>query len=1350
MSNETSRPRRRRARRFLLRAAVALLVVGLGAWLLRDRWLAPLATRLAGRLLDAEVSVAELSTRGLSGLEARGIRARARDGSWRVDLAELEAELSPGRLLYAPGEAARRLRAVGLDARFAGGGDERDPAREPFVWPEHLPALDVTRARVELGTAGQSPVAFEGLSVRSERDGQAVELELERLALAETVWGRDEERLAARLSLDRGRIALARVTLGEREIARDSLVDLAGIGRGEAAFDLELSSLASRVRGTLGGGILELEGAVGSLELATVPRGLLPAWLEDLGGTAGGSFELALETGEAETLDLRVDARVTAPCLGPRSAEELDARLAIQAGVLRVERAFARRGGDGVAFTDVEVPLERLGTGDLVERLRASRGRFAAEIEDAGAWLGLAERDAPARLACAGHVSPAGIALERGELATAGGTLDLRGELAWDPSGAADLDLDGEVAFDDLAPLGELVGAAGFELGDSVWSGSLRGLVRLTGPIAGPTGEVDLRSAGLCIAGFELGDGCLRARADRERIEVLELAASAPYGSLSGTGSLRLARREIEHASLDLDLAHVEELLPAVVDAGAVRLTAELSGSFDEPAGTIELEAEGLRRGARSLDELAASARLSPGWIELARLRARSGEVVLEGAGALSLPFLPAPLERSNGTARVEALRIARGELALELEHPCELRLAPNRIELEPLVLSGDAGRLEARVEVVPERWRIELVGERLSDAGLLLGWLPGAAFADAEGSIAVERDGTELAARVELEVPRLRWRADTDELSLRARFSLEDRQLAVESLALDGPNERVHMQGILPLDPLAWPTPAALPAGPLELTAEADIAALATPPLRALRGRSLAGDLRARLSLRGSWEAPELALELDSEHLAAADLAGSLHARLAFDRALRVSEARASAATGESVELSGEAALACEPRRWLAEGLPEPDEIALDLSASVELADLALFAFLLPSESRLIGRISGEARVGGSAALPLVSGRLELADGELRLPESPVPFAGLHGRLELDAGRLTLGELAGELGRGPFRIRGSVDWSQPGAPGKIELQGERLLLVRGEDLRLRADADLVLEGPLAGSTADARPRLSGTLDLRDGRSTHRLDLLESLRRAGKRRGLSRPRQLPFPSIRFEPLASAELDVRVGGDPIEIEGNLVRARLEPALEISGTGSTPDLTGDLFVSRGAVLVPAGVVEIRSGSISFTRADPLVPRVDLVGAARLAGYDVTVHARGPYDDVDVLLSSSPSLEQSDLSLLLLSGRVPVTGQGPEASRQTVQTLATFLGRDLVTRFMDEEFGSSSGGLFSRAEILQGREVTQSGGQTTEISVRLAPKEEGGKRAIHLRGEKDKYDRTNFGVRFTFRFP
>jgi translocation and assembly module TamB len=809
---------------------------------------------------------------------------------------------------------------------------------------------------------------------------------------------------------------------------------------------------------------------------------------------------------------------------------------------------------------------------------------------------------------------------------------------------------------------------------------------------------------------------------------------------------------------------HLEELLPSDLgaragglEAGAARLTAELSGSLAEPAGTIELEARDLRRHARRLDELAARARLSPGWIELDRFRARTGEVVLEGEGAVSLPFRPLPLARAAGTARVEALRIARGELALELERPFELRLDPGRLALDELVLSGVAGRFEARAELVPARWRIELVGQELADAGLLTGWLPaGVGFADAEGSITVERDGAELAASVELDVPRLRWREDAEELALRARFTLEDRRLALDSLALDGGPARIQLQGSLPLDPLAWPGPEALPPGALELAAEVDLAALATPPLRALRGRTVAGDLRARFTLRGTWEAPELALELDSERLVARlpdpfapELAGSLHARLAFDRALRVSELRAATASGERLDLFGEAALACEPRRWLAEGPPDPAEVALDLAARAELANLAFLASLLPPESRILGKVSGEGRVGGTAALPLVSGTLELSDGELRLPGGPAPFAGLRGLLELDEGRLTRGVLDGELGRGPFRISGSVDWSTPGAPGRIELHGERLLLARNEDFRLRADTDLVLEGPLAGAFGDERPRLTGTLDLRDGRSTQRLDLLQSLRRAGGRRVWRGSREIPFPSLAFEPLASAELDVRIGGDPIEIDSNLVQARLEPALAVSGTGRAPDLSGDLFVSRGAVLVPAGVVEIRSGSISFTRADPLVPRVDLVGEARLAGYDVTVLARGPYDDVEILLSSSPALEQSDVSLLLLSGRVPVAGQGP-ASRQTVQALATYLGRDLVSRFMDEEFEGTGTGLLSRAEILQGREVTQSGGQTTEVSVRLAPAEEGGKRAIHLRGEKDRYDRTNFGLRFTFRFP
>jgi hypothetical protein len=108
------------------------------------------------------------------------------------------------------------------------------------------------------------------------------------------------------------------------------------------------------------------------------------------------------------------------------------------------------------------------------------------------------------------------------------------------------------------------------------------------------------------------------------------------------------------------------------------------------------------------------------------------------------------------------------------------------------------------------------------------------------------------------------------------------------------------------------------------------------------------------------------------------------------------------------------------------------------------------------------------------------------------------------------------------------------------------------------------------------------------------------------------------------------------------------------------------------------------------------------------------------------------------------------LLLSGRVPASGQGTEASRQTMQTLATFFGRDYLTRYLDEEFGSAGTSFLSRTEFQQGRDVTRSGGQTAEVSVRLSPGEEGERRSIYLRGENDVYDRTNFGLRIVFRFP
>jgi hypothetical protein len=58
-------------------------------------------------------------------------------------------------------------------------------------------------------------------------------------------------------------------------------------------------------------------------------------------------------------------------------------------------------------------------------------------------------------------------------------------------------------------------------------------------------------------------------------------------------------------------------------------------------------------------------------------------------------------------------------------------------------------------------------------------------------------------------------------------------------------------------------------------------------------------------------------------------------------------------------------------------------------------------------------------------------------------------------------------------------------------------------------------------------------------------------------------------------------------------------------------------------------------------------------------------------------------------------------------------------------------------------------SRIEWQTGTNVTTTGGSTVEVKLRLSGPSQGPGRALYMRGERDIYDRMNFGMRLVWRF-
>jgi translocation and assembly module TamB len=327
-----------------------------------------------------------------------------------------------------------------------------------------------------------------------------------------------------------------------------------------------------------------------------------------------------------------------------------------------------------------------------------------------------------------------------------------------------------------------------------------------------------------------------------------------------------------------------------------------------------------------------------------------------------------------------------------------------------------------------------------------------------------------------------------------------------------------------------------------------------------------------------------------------------------------------------------------------------------------------------------------------------------------------------------------------GELGGAAFQVTGSVTRnSQSGAVADLRLQGENLLFYRSEGLKVRADTDLTVKGPVK------RLKVTGEVAITDGRLVTYFDLLSTLR------GSAKPQTdmgLQLFSIRQPPLSNMVFDVRlISKNPFTIRNNLVRGAVRPELKLIGTGRIPVLAGKIYVDPTRISLPAGSLVFESGLVRFDPNRPDRPTLDLVGTSKMLGYDVTMLVEGPYDEPVVTLSSVPPLSNEELILLLVAGQQP-NSEDDQGARQSMN-VAVFLGKDLIARGFGSESSEAAESIIDRFEVHIGRAVTRSGEETIEAEFRLADGilRDGDK--LYLTGEKDIFDFYNAGLKIVFRF-
>jgi len=555
-----------------------------------------------------------------------------------------------------------------------------------------------------------------------------------------------------------------------------------------------------------------------------------------------------------------------------------------------------------------------------------------------------------------------------------------------------------------------------------------------------------------------------------------------------------------------------------------------------------------------------------------------------------------------------------------------------------------------------------------------------------------------------------------------------------------------ISLKGFLPFDPLA---PEPFLDGELILNSHIDFAAIEDIGVFLENLGIRKGGIVLDVDIGGTWKQPLGHVQLQAEGIEAPD-----QLREYFDEPIDVT-CELSAEPGlivlHTVRLESGVYISQAAGSWqhgyTFEDLLQKNwrdlqgEVMLD--ASLQLKDLNFLREKLLWLRRIEGDTKVKLHVVGPISAPGIQGSFFLKNGELSHTYNLPMLSSVNLEGEFDADSITITSMQGEAGGSPVTLSGRIRKVSEGIDLNLQLGGSNVLLLRNNYMLLRGDVQLEVTGLLESLLIRGNTALTG------GYYTKNIDFLGKIGTTPA--PVSEGGTFLF-SFEEPPLKNTVLDLRITSiEPFRIRNNLVRGTLRPELTLKGTGELPFLVGVIYIDPSRVLLPSGRLQVQSGLVRFLERDPDRPEIDLVATSKVLDYDINVVMQGPLDEPIYTLSSSPALPNDDLLLLLLTGQPPKEEQVAEPGtlgRGTTNVMV-YLGRDFLTKWLEQDDMTSEESILDRFELDYGRAVTKSGEQTIESTFRLSEKEVGEKRVYYLSGEKDRYDAYNYGLKVVFRF-
>lgn len=359
--------------------------------------------------------------------------------------------------------------------------------------------------------------------------------------------------------------------------------------------------------------------------------------------------------------------------------------------------------------------------------------------------------------------------------------------------------------------------------------------------------------------------------------------------------------------------------------------------------------------------------------------------------------------------------------------------------------------------------------------------------------------------------------------------------------------------------------------------------------------------------------------------------------------------------------------------------GDPAKSNERVDLTVDSSPVDLGVVQGFTNQLTNVTGTFEAHLRVQGTAGEPNPSGAITLENGTATVPQTGVAYSHMAGRVDVQGDHVHIDDITVlDHDNNALSVSGDL------AVSKRQL-GAFELYVNSDDFKVLGNkvGDVHLRSNLEISGNLAAPEVRGDL----GVSTGKLDLDELTAIAGESPYSTKETEYQTasatggdtsgaapkaPASSFDAL-TMDVGLSIPNDFVVKADNLQSPGAPIGLgalnvTIGGDLRATKERGDLVRVRGSVNTVRGTYDfqgrrfdiLRDGTIRFDGLDQINPTLDLRAERVIQGVIALVNVRGTVYKPEIVLSSTPPLEQADiLSLIVFNQPINQVSEGQQIS-------------------------------------------------------------------------------------------